>query len=97
MSAQNTLRTCDKGHQYYKSSDCATCPVCQTERGKSAGVFAGLSAPARRALENSGISTLSQLAAHTEAEILKFHGMGPGSLPKLRELLKQQGLSFKTK
>lgn len=97
MTAQKTLRTCDKGHQYYKSSDCPTCPVCEAERGKSAGIFTGLSAPARRALENSGISTPLQLAAFTEKEVLKLHGMGPGSLPKLRELLKQQGLSFKTK
>ncbi|MFB9844566.1 RNA polymerase alpha subunit C-terminal domain-containing protein [Mucilaginibacter ginsenosidivorans] len=97
MTAQKTLRTCDKGHQYYKSSDCPTCPMCENERKAMAGVFSGLSAPARRALENNGISTPLQLAAFTEKEVLKIHGMGPGSLPKLRESLKRQGLSFKTK
>ena len=97
MCALKTLRTCSNGHQYYKSTDCPTCPVCENERKATAGAFSGLSAPARRALENNGITTLPQLATYSEAEILKFHGMGPGSLPKLRELLKQQGLSFKTK
>jgi len=97
MCALKTLRTCSNGHQYYKSTDCPTCPICENERKVMAGVFSELSAPARRALENNGIATLSQLATYSEAEILKFHGMGPGSLPKLRGLLKQQGLSFKTK
>lgn len=90
-----TLRTCPKGHQYYKSSDCPTCPQCEEAKKPSAGFLSILSAPARRALENKGISTLMQLATHSEAEILKFHGMGKASLPKLREALKEKGLSFK--
>jgi uncharacterized protein YdhG (YjbR/CyaY superfamily) len=53
-----------------------------------------LPAPARRALENNGISTLKQLSGHTEKEILSFHGLGPGSIPKLKTALKQAGLSF---
>ncbi|HTI61568.1 RNA polymerase alpha subunit C-terminal domain-containing protein [Mucilaginibacter sp.] len=97
MSALKTLRTCNQGHQYYKSSDCPTCPVCENERKAIAGVFGELSAPAQRALRNSGILTPQQLATFTEKDVLKLHGVGPGSLPKLRELLKQQGLSFKTK
>jgi len=59
-------------------------------------VFSSLSTPARRALENNGIHSLSQLSARTESQILKLHGMGPGSLPKLRAALKEYGLSFKT-
>jgi DNA-directed RNA polymerase alpha subunit len=58
--------------------------------------FAGLSAPARRALENAGITTLAHLAQYREKDILKLHGMGPGSMPKLRSLLQGQGLSFKS-
>jgi uncharacterized protein YdhG (YjbR/CyaY superfamily) len=53
-----------------------------------------LPAPARRALKNNGISTLKQLSGHTEKEILSFHGLGPGSIPKLEAALKQAGLSF---
>src|ERR1700761_6696855 len=81
MCAVKTLRTCPKGHQYYKSTDCPTCPVCESER-LSAGIFSGLGAPAQRALENNGISTLQQLSTYSEREILKFHGMGPASMPK---------------
>jgi hypothetical protein len=31
----------------------------------------------------------------TEKEILQLHGMGPGTLPKLRSALATIGLSFK--
>lgn len=61
----------------------------------SKNVFSSLSAPAQRALQNNGIITLKQLSEYKEKDILKLHGMGPGSLPKLRALLKENGLSFK--
>lgn len=57
--------------------------------------FDALSAPARRALENKGIQTPDQLAGYSEAEILALHGMGPGSLPKLRQILAASGFAFK--
>lgn len=90
-----TLRTCDKGHEYYKSSDCPTCPTCEQERKRDTGFLSLLSAPARRALENNGIASLQQLSNFSEKDILKFHGMGPASLPKLRASLEAEGLSFK--
>ena len=55
----------------------------------------GLAAPARRALENAGIFTLTQLASNSEKEILDLHGMGPSSLPKLKALLKKSNLKFR--
>ena len=55
-----------------------------------------LSAPARRALQNSGIKSLLQIAKYTEAEILKFHGIGKTTIPVLQNILKEKGLSFKT-
>jgi len=58
-------------------------------------VFSSLSAPAQRALANKGIKTLKQLAKFSESDILKLHGMGPGSLPKLRNALKTESLVFK--
>jgi predicted RecB family nuclease len=94
---KSTFRVCKNGHQYYKSSDCPTCPVCEQERKPAAGFAALLAAPARRALENAGIKTLQQLAQKTEAEILKLHGMGPSSIPKLRQALKAEGLTFSKK
>ncbi len=54
-----------------------------------------LSAPAKRALEIKGITSLQQLSQFSEAEILKLHGMGPGSNPKLRAALAASGLKFK--
>ncbi|RLQ92316.1 RNA polymerase alpha subunit C-terminal domain-containing protein [Falsibacillus albus] len=98
MTASNSktsLRTCSKGHEYYKSSDCPVCPICEMERKPESGFMAQLSAPARRALEHNNINTLEQLAGFTEKEILKFHGIGPSSIPKLKQALQEQGLSFK--
>lgn len=94
-TSNQSLRTCSKGHQYYKSSDCPTCPTCEKERKPDSGFLALLSAPARRALEHHGITTLEQLSTYSEKEILKFHGMGPASLPKLRAALVEAGFAFK--
>ncbi len=57
--------------------------------------LSALAAPARRALENEGISTLEQLAAFSETEVLKLHGMGQSTIPKLRAVLEDKGLSFR--
>jgi hypothetical protein len=94
---KGTLRTCKNGHRYYKSSDCPTCPVCEKARKPDKGFLSLLAAPARRALENAGIKTPVQLAKHSEPELLKLHGMGPGSIPKLRSVLKSKGLMFRKK
>ena len=88
-------RTCKQGHTYYKSSDCPTCPICENERKPSDSFLSSLAAPARRALENNGINNIQKLSQYSEKEILQFHGMGPASLPKLRQALEQEGLSFK--
>ncbi|MDH4421428.1 MULTISPECIES: RNA polymerase alpha subunit C-terminal domain-containing protein [Bacillus] len=90
-----TLRTCEQGHEYYKSSDCPTCPTCEKERKPKEGFLSLLSAPARRALEHHGIHTVEELSIYSEKEILKLHGMGPASMPKLRKALEESGLSFK--
>ncbi|MEO2076589.1 MAG: RNA polymerase alpha subunit C-terminal domain-containing protein [Bacillus sp. (in: firmicutes)] len=94
-TSNKNVRTCNKGHKYYKSSDCPTCPICEQERRPEDGFLSLLSAPARRALENNGVTSLQELSSYSEKEILKFHGMGPASLPKLRVALKEKGLSFK--
>lgn len=94
-NTKGTLRTCEQGHSYYKSSDCPTCPVCEKERKPKEGILSLLSAPARRALENQGITSLQLLSQYTEKEILKLHGIGPSAMPKLRQALEEEGLSFK--
>lgn len=90
-----TKRTCPNGHTYYKSSSCPTCPICEATRKPEHHFLAALSAPARRALENKGITTLEKLSGYTKAEILALHGMGPSSIPRLATLLEAEGLCFK--
>ena len=64
-------------------------------RSRETDFLSELVAPARRALQNEGISTLERLARYSEQDILKLHGMGPTTLPKLRRALKEKGLKFK--
>ncbi len=95
MPRQQYLKTCPKGHKFHKTSDCPTCPVCEAERKPVNGFLSILAAPARRALENNGITTLESLSSLSEGELLKLHGMGKSSLPKLREVLEENGLKFR--
>lgn len=92
---EGDLRTCDEGHEYYKSSDCPTCPICEEERKPGDGVLSRLGAPARRALEREGITTVTELSKYTESEILDLHGLGPSSIPSLQRALKESGLDFR--
>jgi DNA-directed RNA polymerase alpha subunit len=93
-SEKKTLKICPQGHKFYKSSDCPTCPTCAANNKPQSGFLSKLSSPARSALEAQGITTLTELAKYSEREILKLHGMGPRSMPTLREALMDAGLSF---
>lgn len=94
-TSKSSLRICSNGHSYNKSSNCPSCPICEIERKPNNGFFSKLSAPARRALEHHGISTLQQLSMLSEKDVLQFHGIGPASLPILRASLEENGLLFK--
>lgn len=61
---------------------------------QSSDLPATLAAPARRALASVGYTSLAQLSAASEAELLKLHGMGPKAIGQLREALAAQGLAF---
>jgi DNA-directed RNA polymerase alpha subunit len=89
------LKICSKGHQYYKSSDCPTCPKCEQAQKPVDGLLSLISAPARRALERKNIYSVQELAAFTENEILELHGVGPTTIPKLKLALNEAGLSFR--
>ncbi|PBQ33566.1 hypothetical protein CNR22_17895 [Sphingobacteriaceae bacterium] len=89
------VKICLNGHKYYKNTNCPTCPICEADGKPKHGFMCGLSAPARRALETNSIKTLRQLSQFSEKEILAFHGMGPASIPKLRQALNKEGLYFK--
>lgn len=96
MATKGTLKTCKKGHQFYKSSDCPTCPICEEERKPKESFLSQIGAPARRALERENIRTLEDLAKWTEKDILNLHGMGPSSIPKLKKALSEYDLTFKS-
>jgi len=94
MPKAATLKICARGHRFYKSSDCPTCPECEAAKKPESGFLSVLVAPARRGLESAGLTTLKKLSKKSEKEILQLHGMGPASLPALRAALKTAGLSF---
>jgi len=66
-----------------------------TQRKSRDGFLAELAAPARRALEGAGLTTLAKLAKRSDAQVRDLHGMGPNAIAKLRVLLKKDGLSFR--
>lgn len=92
---EKTARVCNKGHRYYKSSDCPVCPLCEKAKTSADTVLAKLSAPARRALESIGVKSLKQLVKFRAEDLLEVHGMGPSAISKLKTGLKASGLSFK--
>jgi DNA-directed RNA polymerase alpha subunit len=94
VKSYKNLRTCNNGHAYYKRSDCPVCPICEKE--KKGNVFLSLSAPAQRALENAGITSVKELSRYSAKEILSLHGMGKSSIPKLKEILKETNLHFRS-
>lgn len=51
-----------------------------------------IGAPATRALNNAGYTTLRQLADVPQAELAKLHGMGPKALGIIRSALEQHNL-----
>ena len=52
-----------------------------------------LSKPAKRAIFNSGITTLEELSAFSEREVAKWHGIGPHALITIRVILEENGLA----
>ncbi len=95
MPTHKKQRTCDNVHVFFKSSDCPTCPICEASRKPFNYFLAELGAPARRALEYNSINSLEKLATFSEKEILKFHGMGKSSIPKLKKMLDEVDLNFR--
>jgi DNA-directed RNA polymerase alpha subunit len=94
METKKNLKTCKNGHQFFKSSDCPTCPICEEERKPKDSFLSNIGAPARRALERENIKTLTDLSKYSEKEILSMHGMGKSTIPKLLEMLTNEGLTF---
>jgi len=95
--SKGTLRTCSRGHEFRKSSDCPVCPKCWSGyyKDKKSGDFPKTSAPALRALLNANITSMAKLAKHTENDVADLHGMGPKALGILKKALAQKGLSLR--
>ena len=51
-----------------------------------------IGAPATRALNNAGYTSLRQLAGVPRADLAKLHGMGPKALRIIEDNLAKQGL-----
>ena len=58
------------------------------------GDLPNIGKPATRGLGSHGITTLVQVAEHTEAELLAIHGVGPKAIRILREAMAAAGLRF---
>jgi hypothetical protein len=56
--------------------------------------FPFLTAPARRALANSGIADFADLARIGETELAGLHGMGPNAMRKLKAEMALRGARF---
>jgi len=69
--------------------------VAEFDYSKLGAEFAKLSRPARRALINHGILSVSDLSRHSRADVAKFHGIGPSAFPILEAALKAKRLRFK--
>lgn len=95
MSSNGTLKTCENGHQFYKASDCPACPFCEKESKPTDSFLSLLGAPARRALEGENIGSVGDLSKYSEKEILSLHGLGKSTIPKLVQLLSENGLTFR--
>jgi predicted RecB family nuclease len=95
MNAIGIKKECEKGHSFYKSSDCPVCPICETERKPKEGFLVQFSAPARRAFENAGIQSLEEVSKFSEKEIRQLHGLGNSTLAKLHQLLEEKKWRFR--
>lgn len=89
------VKYCKNGHQFFKSSSCIICPICQKLNKNDNNVFNMLSAPARRALEKENITNVKKLSFYSKKQILALHGIGPASIPTLEKALDGNGLKFK--
>jgi Bacterial RNA polymerase, alpha chain C terminal domain len=54
-----------------------------------------LSAPATRALNGAGYTTLRRLAGVSRGDLAKLHGMGPKALDIIQAALEEHGLSLR--
>lgn len=54
-----------------------------------------LAAPAQRALNNAGYSTLEQFSNVSEKKLSTLHGIGPKAIDVLNTALQEHGMAFR--
>lgn len=91
---KGTKKICPQGHAFLKTSDCPTCPVCEKLKKPQSGLYAHLSAPARRALENGGIHEIKDFSKYTKSEVLAMHGIGMRAIQTIEKLMAGEGIQF---
>ncbi len=86
-----STRICPNGHSYEKTSDCPVCPICSGQEMQTTfgAEFPKIGAPAFRALDRIGVTSLQDLTKCSEKELLDLHGFGPKALRLLREQLEE--------
>lgn len=65
------------------------------ERNEAGTPLPKISAPATRALAGIGVTTVEQLAGHTEKDLLALHGFGPKAIRILRPVMEERGIAFR--
>lgn len=84
-------KICSRGHVFYKSSDCKTCPTCwhKTDRIKYLSDFPkSLPAPALRALHAANIKSLSDVTKWSQSDVAALHGIGPIAIRELKKVIR---------
>ena len=87
-------KVCSRGHVFFKSSDCPTCPACEAMRKPADGFLSVLASPARRALTGAGLTTPAKMSKWSETRVLELHGIGATAMKILRASLAKDGLRF---
>lgn len=65
------------------------------QRDETGTALPKTSAPATRALAGIGVTTVEQLAEHTEKELLALHGFGPKAIRLLRPVMEELDIAFR--
>ncbi|HVL22780.1 MAG TPA: hypothetical protein VM450_01765 [Thermomicrobiales bacterium] len=67
----------------------------QSRRDPAGTPLPKIGAPATRALAAIGVTTVEQLSAYTEQELLALHGVGPRAIRILAPVMAELGVRFR--
>jgi hypothetical protein len=95
MTAKKIARKAAKKTGKPAGSDASAHATSDVLAGSPNAYPPGFSNPATRALQNIGITRLSQLTTMRENDIAALHGMGPKGVKVLNAALQAQGKSFR--